>query len=90
MEKSNRKLYVAIMTMIRQGFVVASICLVSACVTTGGSSNNNQVKKVAKQSCGPGATQVPTTAVGVVANDSSSGSAASDQVNPNNCLPKCI
>jgi tetratricopeptide (TPR) repeat protein len=93
-EANNKKVFVAIKLLIRQVALVALFLLVSACVTTGGS--DNQVKKVVKQNCGPGAMPVTTA---VAAPDSGSdasveaanaATSVSKPVNPNNCLPKGV
>ena len=92
-EASNKKVSVAIKILIRQVAFVALVLLVSACVTTGGSSN--QVKKVVKQNCGPGAALAPVATATNSAGDSpaaaaNTASSDSKSVNPNNCLPKGV
>ena len=92
-EASNKKVSVAIKILIRQVAFVVLVSLVSACVTTGG--NSNQVKKVVKQNCGPGAVLTPTATAANSDGDTpteAANTASSDSkpVNPNNCLPKGV
>lgn len=92
-EASNKKVSMAIKLLIRQVAFVVLVSLVSACVTTGGSSN--QVKKVVKQNCGPGAVRTATATATNSDGDSpaeaaSTASSDSKPVNPNNCLPKGV
>ncbi|WP_455375950.1 tetratricopeptide repeat protein [Kaarinaea lacus] len=92
-EASNKKVSVAIKMLIRQVAFVVLVSLVSACVTTGGSSN--QVKKVVKQNCGPGTVVTPAATATNSDGDSPAeapGTASPDSkpVNPNNCLPKGV
>lgn len=93
-EASNKKVSVAIRMLIRQVAFVVLVSLVSACVTTGGSSSN-QVKKVVKQNCGPGAAVTPTSIAtnsdgNSPAEAENTASSALQPVNPNNCLPKGV